>query len=150
MHVGERIILLREKKGWKQKDLAEKVDINSSVMNRIEKGTRPLVDEEIKKIAVALGVTTDYLLGYQPLSRAERSNQQNNDVVLTEKDEVKTADSFNFLSELNKLIVENGIEDAGFFDIEEWKNLSAEDMIEIQKHFEWVAQKAKERNTTKK
>ncbi|MDF1509699.1 helix-turn-helix transcriptional regulator [Robertmurraya sp. DFI.2.37] len=63
MNIGERIVLLREKKGWKQKDLADKVNINVSVMNRIEKGSRPLSDSEIIKISKALEVTTDQLLG---------------------------------------------------------------------------------------
>ncbi|WP_313804724.1 helix-turn-helix transcriptional regulator [Cytobacillus sp.] len=62
MKIGERIVLLRERKGWKQKDLADKVNINVSVMNRIEKGTRPLTDNEIIKISEALEVTTDHLL----------------------------------------------------------------------------------------
>jgi transcriptional regulator with XRE-family HTH domain len=63
MEIGERIVLLRENKGWKQKDLADKVKLNVSVMNRIEKGTRPLTDSEIIKIADALDVSTEYLLG---------------------------------------------------------------------------------------
>jgi transcriptional regulator with XRE-family HTH domain len=63
MEIGERIVLLREKKGWKQKDLADKVNLNVSVMNRIEKGTRPLTDSEIVRIADALDVSTEYLLG---------------------------------------------------------------------------------------
>ncbi|MEK4924146.1 helix-turn-helix transcriptional regulator [Cytobacillus sp. FSL R5-0569] len=62
MNIGERIVLLREKKGWKQKDLADKVNINVSVMNRIEKGTRPLTDVEIINISNALEVSTDHLL----------------------------------------------------------------------------------------
>ncbi|MGG3798023.1 helix-turn-helix domain-containing protein [Metabacillus fastidiosus] len=72
MHIGERIVLLREKKGWKQKDLADKVDLNVSVMNRIEKGTRALIDTEIIKIADALDVSTDHLLkGESFRSKAE-------------------------------------------------------------------------------
>ncbi|MBN6887774.1 transcriptional regulator with XRE-family HTH domain [Cytobacillus horneckiae] len=62
MKIGERIVLLRERKGWKQKDLADKVNINVSVMNRIEKGTRPLTDIEIINISNALEVSTDHLL----------------------------------------------------------------------------------------
>ncbi|MDQ7860580.1 hypothetical protein RCO48_04425 [Peribacillus frigoritolerans] len=37
----------------------------------------------------------------------------------------------------------------GFFDIEKWKDLSPEDLDEIRRHFEWVTQKAKERNEEK-
>ncbi|NOL32071.1 helix-turn-helix transcriptional regulator [Bacillus altitudinis] len=62
MAVGERIIKLREQKQWNQKELAQKINMNVSVMNRIEKGTRPLTDIEIVKIAEVFGVSTDYLL----------------------------------------------------------------------------------------
>lgn len=63
MTVGERIAWLREKRNWNQKDLANKVGLNTSVMNRIEKGKRPLTDAEIVKFAEVLDTTTDYLLG---------------------------------------------------------------------------------------
>lgn len=62
MSVGERIISLREKKNWNQKELAHAININVSVMNRIEKGTRSLTDIEIVKIAGVFGISTDYLL----------------------------------------------------------------------------------------
>lgn len=63
MKVGEIIQHLRDEKGLNQKELAEKVGLSQSVMNRIELGTRPVRDEELKKIAEVLGTTTDYLLG---------------------------------------------------------------------------------------
>ncbi|MGG3665202.1 helix-turn-helix domain-containing protein [Bacillus gobiensis] len=62
MTIGERIIKLREGKGWSQRELARRVNLNFAVMNRIEKGTRPLQDDEIIKIADVLEVSTDYLL----------------------------------------------------------------------------------------
>ncbi|MBM7606023.1 transcriptional regulator with XRE-family HTH domain [Metabacillus crassostreae] len=79
MDIGERIVLLRERKGWKQKDFADKVKINVSVMNRIEKGSRPLTDVEIIKIADALEVTTDHLLkGESNISKVERILEDSN------------------------------------------------------------------------
>lgn len=63
MEVGERIRALRERRDWTQKKLAEKVGINLSVFNRIEMGDRKIRTDELTKIADALGVTTDYLLG---------------------------------------------------------------------------------------
>lgn len=63
MKVGEIIQHIREEKGLNQKELAQKVGLSHSVMNRIELGTRPVRDEELKKIAEVLGTTTDYLLG---------------------------------------------------------------------------------------
>ncbi|WP_408008247.1 helix-turn-helix domain-containing protein [Pseudalkalibacillus sp. A8] len=63
VHINERIKKQRELKGWTQRELARRVNINSSVMNRIELGTRPVEDHEIKLIANILEVSTDYLLG---------------------------------------------------------------------------------------
>lgn len=63
MKPNEAIVFLREKLEMTQKDLAKAVDINASVMNRIESGERPLRDDEIFKIAKFFNVSIDYLLG---------------------------------------------------------------------------------------
>lgn len=62
MDIGKRISHLREKAGLSQLDFSRKVNINNSVMNRIEKGSRPIRDDELLAIASCLGVSTDYLL----------------------------------------------------------------------------------------
>lgn len=63
MNIGTRIIELREKQGMTQLEFAKKVNINNSVMNRIEKGLRPVRDDELLSIAECLGVTPNTLLG---------------------------------------------------------------------------------------
>lgn len=63
MNIGERIVALRTEKDINQSELAKKVNIHPSVMNRIELGTRPVRDDELKAIAKALNVSADYLLG---------------------------------------------------------------------------------------
>lgn len=63
MEIGKRIQELREKFDMNQKELADKVGLNYSVMNRIESGKRPIRDDELIKIADVFNVTTDYLLG---------------------------------------------------------------------------------------
>lgn len=63
MNIGKKIVQLRESQGLTQALLAEKIDINRSVLNRIELGTRPIRDNEISSIAQFFNVTTDYLLG---------------------------------------------------------------------------------------
>lgn len=63
MTIGEIIQHLREDKGLNQKELAEKVGLSHSVMNRIELGKRPARDEELKRIAEVLDVSLDYLMG---------------------------------------------------------------------------------------
>lgn len=63
METRERIIKLREQKGWSQRELAKRIKINASVMNRIESGERPIKDHELADLARALDTNTDYLLG---------------------------------------------------------------------------------------
>jgi Helix-turn-helix. len=60
---GKKIQYLREKNDMTQRELATKINISFSVMSRIESGDRAARDEEIIKIAKALNVSTDYLLG---------------------------------------------------------------------------------------
>lgn len=63
MEIGKKIVILREKKGWSQRELSRRVNLNASVMNRIESGDRPIKDHELAKIASVLEVSSDYLLG---------------------------------------------------------------------------------------
>lgn len=63
MLTNERIVALREDADMTQKEFAAKIGINRSVVNRIEKGTRPIREDELRRIAGVFGVTTDYLLG---------------------------------------------------------------------------------------
>ena len=63
MELPNKIVMLRESKGISQTDFARKVGINRSVINRIEKGTRPVRDDELKTIADFFNVSVDYLLG---------------------------------------------------------------------------------------
>lgn len=68
--IGKRIASLREQLGIDQKTFAKSLDINPSVMNRIELGHRPLRHDEVKKIAEYFNVSTDYLLGYTQTEKA--------------------------------------------------------------------------------
>lgn len=63
MEIGNKIVYLREKRGWSQRELARRVNLNASVMNRIESGDRPIKDHELAKISNVLEVSSDYLLG---------------------------------------------------------------------------------------
>lgn len=63
MSVSSKIIELRERCGLNQKELAEKLSMNRSVLNRIENGTRPVRDDELKIFADYFNVSADYLLG---------------------------------------------------------------------------------------
>ena len=58
-----KIIDLRESKDWSQAELARRLDVNKSVMNRIESGERKVSSDELKKLSDIFDVSTDYLLG---------------------------------------------------------------------------------------
>ncbi|MFC7322677.1 helix-turn-helix domain-containing protein [Halobacillus campisalis] len=63
MSIQDRVIQCRERKGWSQRELANRVSINYSVLNRIELATRPIKDQELNNLANVLDVSADYLLG---------------------------------------------------------------------------------------
>jgi transcriptional regulator with XRE-family HTH domain len=61
--LGVRIRMHRVRLGWKQVDLAEKVGISTQAISLIEMGKTEPRANHIRKIADALGVSADYLLG---------------------------------------------------------------------------------------
>jgi HTH-type transcriptional regulator, competence development regulator len=133
--LGKRLKHLREKFNYSQKRVADSTGISNVQLSRYESGDRNPDPELISKFADYYGVTTDYLHG--------RTDDPHG--FATEKD-----DTYDSLAEITKIVKDLGLEQFGFFDIEKWKNLSQEDVNDIKKHFEWVAQKAKERNEEKK
>ena len=60
---GSNLARLRKSHGLTQKELAEKIGINSTLISDYERGKLRLFDENIVKIAEALNITTDTLLG---------------------------------------------------------------------------------------
>jgi len=61
-NLGTRILRLRKEKNMSQTDLADKVGISYAQIGRYEiKGSQPPA-EVLKKISMALGTTTDYLM----------------------------------------------------------------------------------------
>lgn len=64
--LAARIVDLREKVNMSQSELAKRLGIDKSSMNKIEKSTRKVSSEELDKIASIFDVSTDYLLGRNP------------------------------------------------------------------------------------
>ena len=64
---GEKIKLLREAKGWRQDELAQKVGINRETLSNIENNHRQIKADELSRFADVLGVSADQLLGRIPL-----------------------------------------------------------------------------------
>ena len=61
--IGQRIFDLRVEHDIQQGELAQAIHLHQSVLNRIEKGTRPARDYEVRAIARFFQVSADYLLG---------------------------------------------------------------------------------------
>jgi transcriptional regulator with XRE-family HTH domain len=64
MHIGERLRRQRLQRGFTQTELAERSGVRQSLISRLENGTRdnPSADN-LRRLARALGCTTDYLVG---------------------------------------------------------------------------------------
>lgn len=64
--VGKRVEVCRLKKGWTQAELAKRATLGPRHLWNILHGQRPRLEAEtVRKLAVALEVSTDYLLGLQ-------------------------------------------------------------------------------------
>lgn len=61
---NERLKTALKEKGWSQKVLAERSGIHPNQVGRIVRGERSRVGPDtVRKLALALGVSADYLLG---------------------------------------------------------------------------------------
>lgn len=121
--IGNRIINLRENKNWSQRELARRVGINPSVMNRIELEERPIKDFELDILASVLDTTTDYLLG--------RELQEEKLVYQSPEG-------------LSQLFDSLGIDHISKQLIEILQKVHPEDVDEIKKHIEYVIYRRKE------
>lgn len=63
MTFGDRLKMYREEKGYTQEELAEMIGVAKSTITGYEKGNRKPDVPKIKKLAKALGITGDELLG---------------------------------------------------------------------------------------
>ena len=62
MSIGEKLKELRNAHGYTLSDLADKINIDRAVLNKIELGSRPLKDNEILLFSNFYHVSADYLL----------------------------------------------------------------------------------------
>ena len=71
--VGKRIDYIRRKKGLSQKELGKAVGVEDKTIKRYENNKTNISLDMIKKIAVALDVTTDYLLGVSDIESFDKN-----------------------------------------------------------------------------
>src|SRR2546426_12785828 len=64
MTLGERIKRLRERRGWNQRELARRAQVDHAWIYRLENGERHNISlDAAKRLATALGVSLDVLAG---------------------------------------------------------------------------------------
>ncbi len=76
--LGERVRRRRMALGLNQTTFADKVDIPVPTLSSIEHGRQSIYVERVVQLAMALGVSTDYLLGLSddPGKASERPTQE--------------------------------------------------------------------------
>jgi transcriptional regulator with XRE-family HTH domain len=91
MNTGKIIADLREQKGWSQTDLADKSGVSRVMIGKYERGEAVPSIEAAKKIADALGVSLDYLVGEGVNSKFDkRTLKRLQDLELLEEDKKST------------------------------------------------------------
>lgn len=60
---SERLKQVRESRGWSQLDLANKCGLQATAISHFETGSRSPSFDNLKRLADALSVSSDYLLG---------------------------------------------------------------------------------------
>ena len=66
MSIGSRIRYYMEQNNLQQKELASKINMDTSVLNRIINNRRPVRSDELAALAKALNMTMDKLAGLSP------------------------------------------------------------------------------------
>ena len=71
--LGDRIALLRRGRGWSQTELARQLHISASAVGMYEQGRREPSLEALVELSTVFGVSADYLLTGQPLTKGDET-----------------------------------------------------------------------------
>ena len=80
--IAERIKELRQARGWTQADLARRLNITSNGVNSWEQGLSTPSPFSLVDLAKLFSVSTDYLLGMEPLHTVNVSGLDELDVAI--------------------------------------------------------------------
>lgn len=88
--IAGRIVALRKRRGWTQAELAEELAVNTSVVNRIERGMRePTVLQVIVLVSI-FDTTCDYiLLGRGPVTNSISLTKEEEDAFLSVSQKIR-------------------------------------------------------------
>ncbi|WP_455630778.1 helix-turn-helix domain-containing protein [Megamonas sp.] len=123
--ISERIIALRTKKDITQAEMAKKLRISPSVMNRIELGTRAIRDYELIAIAKFLEVSSDYILGLNTVPNNQTHSSSSNSTYSLSSEEQTLLSKYRQLPKDDKIRINTRI-DVALENIEEKKKLEQE------------------------
>jgi len=74
MKIGERIMILRERKGYTQKQLAQRLGISRNAVNLWEMSMSSPSMESLIELSKIFHVSTDYLLGLETEEKIDISD----------------------------------------------------------------------------
>jgi HTH-type transcriptional regulator, competence development regulator len=143
MAVGKRIRDIRKKLNLTQGDFAKKVNVSSQVISNWEREYTKPNSEDIERISSNLKINPNYLYGLTNDPTIKKSQNE-----LTDSNGKET--NFDSLAEINNLVEKYGLDQLGFFDIEQWKNLSPDDVLLLEEQFKSIVKFAKKRNENNK
>lgn len=102
--IGENIKTLREQSGFTQSNLAKYLQVDQSLISKIEKNERPVTSDMLEKLSALFGVTTDSFNGESiPTNRisfALRANEINEDDLEAISSINRIALNLNFMTRL--------------------------------------------------
>lgn len=80
--IADRIKSLRETRGWTQAELARRLNMTRNGVNSWEQGLSMPSPPLLVELAKIFSVTTDYLLGLEPLRTVDVSGLNETDIAL--------------------------------------------------------------------
>ena len=91
MTIGERLTELRKSRGLSQEELAEQLTLTRQTISKWELGQSSPDIEYVIALCEYFGVSTDYLLkGEEPVSKAEKKEEETQPVILAVKEPEQT------------------------------------------------------------
>lgn len=75
------VIQLRERNGWTISELADRIEVDVTVLSKVEHGKRLVRVPEIVKLAQAFNVSIDDLLGYSSVASGQNEVVNSCDLV---------------------------------------------------------------------
>ena len=119
MSIGDRIKEYRKKHKFTQRDLADKVNVSPQVISNWERNYTTPDSDDIFRLARVFEILVDEL---SPEKQESNKAMKNND--------------FDSLSEINRILTDLGVTDFFMHNIEDWKDLTPEQVDELRRDFE--------------